>query len=146
MRLLCVVFLLLSFSGYAQPITVMDFVQVKEEHRAEAFYYYEHNWKLFRDIALKKGFIVSYRLEETVADAAGEFNLILITEYKDSVFFQNSEANISGIINMVRPGGPALLNSLQPDEFRKKLFLKYTRNRFRSYTAGTYTENPGHLE
>jgi len=124
----------------------MDFVQVKEGHRAEAVFFYENNWKLYRDIAVKKGFILSYRLEEVVADSAGTFNLVLITEYKDSVFFQNSEANFREILASARPNGPLLLNNLQPADFRKNLFVTITRNLFRSYPPFYTTENPGHLE
>ena len=146
MRYLFLIFLLMRFSGAAQTITVMDFVQVKENRRAEAIYFYENNWKLYRDIAVKKGFILSYRLEEVVADSAGTFNLVLITEYRDSVFYQNSEANFREILASARPNGPLLLNHLQPADFRKNLFVKITRNLFRSYPPIYSTENPGHLE
>ena len=146
MRYLYFLFLLLSFQVEAQTITVMDFVQVKEGHRTEAVFFYENNWKLYRDIAVKKGFILSYRLEEVVADSAGTFNLVLITEYKDSVFFQNSEANFREILASARPNGPLLLNNLQPADFRKNLFVTITRNLFRSYPPFYTTENPGHLE
>lgn len=146
MRYLYLFFLLLSFQVEAQTITVMDFVQVKEGHRAEAVFFYENNWKLYRDIAVKKGFILSYRLEEVVADSAGTFNLVLITEYRDSVFYQNSEANFREILATARPNGPLLLNHLQPADFRTNLFVKITRNLFRSYPPSYTTENPGHLE
>ncbi|HRG24558.1 MAG TPA: hypothetical protein PLL23_09200 [Chitinophagaceae bacterium] len=146
MRYLYLFFLSLSFQVEAQTITVMDFVQVKEGHRAEAVFFYENNWKLYRDIAVKKGFILSYRLEEVVADSAGTFNLVLITEYRDSVFYQNSEANFREILATARPNGPLLLNHLQPADFRINLFVKITRNLFRSYPPSYTTENPGHLE
>lgn len=146
MRYLCLLMLFVSFNSGAQTITVMDFVEVKEGRRAEAVYFYENNWKLYRDIAVKKGFILSYRLEEVVADSAGAFNLVLITEYRDSVFYQNSETNFREILAMARPNGPLLLNKHQPADFRTNLFVKITRNLFRSYPAPYTTENPGHLE
>lgn len=146
MRYLFLFFLFVSFCGSAQTITVMDFVQVKEGHRAEAIYFYENNWKLYRDIALKKGVILSYRLEEVVADTADSFNLVLITEYRDSIFYHNSETNFREILSTARPNGPLLLNKLQPADFRKNLFVKITRNLFRSYPPSFTTENPGHLE
>jgi len=146
MRYLVICFLLMSFSGAAQTISVMDFVQVKESRRAEAVYFYENNWKLYRDIALKKGFILSYRLEEVMSDTAGSFNLVLITEYRDSIFYHHSEANFREILSTARPNGPLLMNHLQPAEFRTNLFVKITRNLFRSYPPSYPTENPGHLE
>ncbi|HOZ67875.1 MAG TPA: hypothetical protein PLU11_06080 [Chitinophagaceae bacterium] len=146
MRYLFPFFLLVSFCSTAQGVTVMDFVQVKEGRRAEAVYFYENNWKVYRDIALKKGFILSYRLEEVVADSAAGFNLVLITEYRDSVFYHNSETNFREILSTARPNGPLLLNKLQPADFRTNLFVTITRNLFRSYPASYTTENPGHLE
>lgn len=146
MRYLFPFFLLVSFCSTAQGVTVMDFVQVKEGRRAEAVYFYENNWKVYRDIALKKGFILSYRLEEVVADSAASFNLVLITEYRDSVFYHNSETNFREILSTARPNGPLLLNKLQPADFRTNLFVTITRNLFRSYPASYTTENPGHLE
>ena len=146
MRYLCLLFLVICFNSNAQTITVMDFVQVKEGRRAEAVFFYENNWKLYRDIAIKKGFILSYRLEEVVEDSTGTFNLVLITEYRDSVFYQNSEANFREILASARPNGPLLLNHLQPADFRKNLFVKVTRNLFRSYPLSIGSENPGHLE
>lgn len=146
MRYLFPFFLLVSFCSTAQGVTVMDFVQVKEGRRAEAVYFYENNWKVYRDIALKKGFILSYRLEEVVADSAASFNMVLITEYRDSVFYHNSETNFREILSTARPNGPLLLNKLQPADFRTNLFVKITRNLFRSYPASYTTENPGHLE
>lgn len=146
MRYLFILFVFMSFSGTSQTITVMDFVQVKENRRAEAIYFYEHNWKLYRDIALKKGFILSYRLEEVVSDSAGSFNLVLITEYRDSSYFQNSETNFREILSTARPNDPLLLNELQPADFRTSLFVKITRNLYRSYPPSYTNENPGHLE
>ena len=146
MRHVLILLLLISVNGYSQSISVLDFVQVKEGHRAEAVFFYENNCKLYRDIAVKKGFILSYRLEEVVADSAGTFNLVLITEYRDSVFYQNSEANFREILASARPNGPLLLNNLQPADFRKNLFVTITRNLFRSYPPFYTTENPGHLE
>ncbi len=43
-------------------ITDIDFVKITDSHRQEALYYYENNWKIFRDIALKKGVIKSYKI------------------------------------------------------------------------------------
>ena len=45
-------------------VSVMDFVKIKDEKKAEAIFYYENNWKLYRDIAIKKKLIISYQLVE----------------------------------------------------------------------------------
>lgn len=146
MRILLFLFVLSAFKASSQTLQVMDFVKIKNGHTAEALYYYEHNWKMYRDVAVKQGNILSYRLERTEADTAAAFDLVLITEYKDSVQYYNSEVNFRAIIQSLRPAGPLLMNSLQPDDFRKNQFVKVTRNIFRSYTMQATSENPGHLE
>lgn len=129
----------------AQTVTVMDFVKVKDGHITEALFFYEHNWKLYRDTAVKRGYIQSYRMEQVLIDTAA-FEIVLITEYKDSLQYSNSESNFREIITALRPGGPLLLNTLQPAEFRKNLYVKITRNIFRSYPAPLIDGNPGHQE
>jgi len=110
----------------AQTVLVMDFVKVKNNRQAETMFFYENNWKLYRDIALQKGFITSYRLEKTTADSAAAFDLILITEYRDSSMYRKSEENFRDILATARPNGPLLLNELKPADFRQNVFVKVT--------------------
>lgn len=145
MRLFTVFFMLISFSASTQTLQVMDFVKIKDGHTTEAVFYYEHNWKLFRDSALQKGYIQSYRVELVVADTAA-FDLVLITEYKDSLQYSYSENNFREIIAALRPDGPLLINKLQPADFRQNLFVKISRNLFRSYPLRLVDGNPGHQE
>lgn len=102
----------------------MDFVRVKEGRFAEAHFYYQNNWKLYRDEALRKGYIAGYRIVETAADSIAQFHLILITDYADSLQYGNSEKNFEGILKALRPNGPLLLNNLQPADFRQNLFYR----------------------
>jgi hypothetical protein len=127
----CILFVLIIFAIPAQaqlnkPVVVMDFVQVKDNHFAEALYYYEQNWKQYRDEALAKGYITGYRMLQTISDSAANFHLVLITEYADSIQYSKSEKNFEGIIQRLRPGGAALLNDLKPAQFRNNLFYKIT--------------------
>jgi hypothetical protein len=145
MRFFLLLAIVISGASQAQTITVMDFVKVKEGHKAEALFFYEQNWKLYRDSALKKGYIHSYRLEQVISDTAA-FDLVLITEFRDSQQYINSEANFREIIATVRPAGPLLLNKLQPAEFRKNQFVTISKNQYRSYPAQVMDTNPGHLE
>ena len=108
----------------------MDFVKIEDGKKAEAIFYYENNWKLYRDIAIKKKLITSYQLVEAIADSLNNFDLILITTYADSAQFLKSEENFRDIIKSVRPNGPVLLNELKPADFRKNVFAKITRTVF----------------
>jgi hypothetical protein len=106
------------------PVLAMDFVQVKDQHFAEAMYFYNQNWKLYREAALQKGFITGYRMVQIQRDSMAPFDLVLITEYADSAQYKQSEKNFEGIIRELRPDGPLLLNGLKPGDFRRNLFFK----------------------
>jgi hypothetical protein len=108
----------------------MDFVKIKDGKKAEAMYFYENNWKLYREEALKRKIIHSYRLVEAVPDSVGNFDLILVTVYNDSVQYPKSEENFRPILAALRPNGPALLNNLKPADFRENVFFKITRTLF----------------
>lgn len=105
-------------------ITLMDFVKIREGKTAEAMFFYENNWKLYRDLALKKKIIHSYEMVKARPDSLNNFDLILITVYKDSVQFAKSEENFRSILAELRPNGPALLNGIKPADFRQNVFVK----------------------
>jgi hypothetical protein len=111
----------LSFAQIGTGISVIDFVQIKNNKRAETVFYYDNNWKVYRDIALERGLIKSYRLFEIIQDSTKSFDLILITEYSDSVQFNAREENFQKIIKEKRPNGPIQLNDLKPNDFRSLL-------------------------
>lgn len=119
--------LLMTTNSLAQrrlEIYTVDLVKVKDEKVNEACYFYENNWKIYRDTAIKRGFIKSYTILKTKADSAGELNLLLVTEFADSLQYQLSEKRFQELIQSIRPNGPMLLNHLRPDDFRKILFMK----------------------
>lgn len=105
-------------------VVVMDFVRVKEGRSAEALFFYQNNWKLYRDEALRQGFITGYRIVETKTDSLAGFNLVLITEYADSLQQTNSEKNFEGILKQLRPNGPVFLNELKPADFRENFYYR----------------------
>jgi hypothetical protein len=90
---------------------------------------------VLRDIALKNGYIKSYKLLTTSADSTADFDLLLITEYADSIQFKLSEERFQQIIKATRPDGPKLLNELKPTDFRQNLFFKKTETLFSSHKA-----------
>jgi hypothetical protein len=114
------------------PVVLMDFVKIKDGKKAEALYFYENNWKLYRDLAIKKKVIESYQLVEVRPDSLNNFDLILITTYRDSIQYSKSEENFRPILNEARPNGPALLNHLKPADFRQNVFFKVTQPIFSS--------------
>jgi hypothetical protein len=132
---LCVIlFLLISFTdGQAQQtISVIDFVKIRNNKQKEVLFYYENNWKVYREIAVKKGYIKSFRLLKTTSDTLANFDLILMTEYADSAQLKFSEERFQGIIKEVRPDGPKLLNDLRANDIRQSVFLKWAETLFSS--------------
>lgn len=136
-------FMIASTVGSGQTVLVIDFVKIKNGKFDETMYYYANNWKVYREIALEKGFIQSYRLEKTTVDSAAAFDLILITEYADTVMYKRSEENFRTIINNTRPGGPALLNDLKPTDFRQNVFVKTTTGIYKNTRSIKYKKDRG---
>jgi hypothetical protein len=105
-------------------VFAIDFVKILDNKQKETFYYYENNWNASREIAFAKGYIKSYQLISTNADSAADFDLMLVTEYADSTQYKMREERFSKIIKELNPGGPKLLNSIKPNDFRKIIFVK----------------------
>jgi hypothetical protein len=102
-------------------ISVIDFIRIKDNKKAEALYFYRNNWKVYRDTALKQGYISSYKMYEVIPDSLHYYDLILVTGYADSIQFKNSEARFNKIIKGMRPDGPRLMNDLKPVDFRENI-------------------------
>lgn len=128
-KLILLLVLLIPFFAFSQQksFSVIDFVKIKNNKQQETVYFYENNWKVYRDIALQKGYIQSYKILTTKTDSIADFDMMLITEYKDSLQLALAEERFREIIKSVRPGGPKLLNNVQPADFRKNLFFKQTQ-------------------
>ncbi|MBL7703652.1 MAG: hypothetical protein JNM14_15485 [Ferruginibacter sp.] len=124
----CIAFITLSAAAQkSKEVILMDFVKTAEGKKAEAIFYYENNWKVYRDAAIKKKIIKSYELLEVKPDSLNNFDLILVTVYKDSLQHSKSEANFAPLLKELRPNGPVLLNDIKPNDFRKNVFFKIVR-------------------
>lgn len=113
---------ILSFAQSNEQISTMDFVQIVDNNKAEALFYYQHNWMQLRKEAVNKGYIHSYQLLETEATAEAPFHLVLITTYGNASQFEQRETHFQELIK--EQGGLKLLNQKKPPEFRKTLFSK----------------------
>lgn len=105
-----------------QIITVFEAVKIKNDKRAETLFYYENNWKKLRVSALEKGYIHSFELIEAKADEKADFDVVLITRYKNQKQFDKSEERFQELIK--QRGELKLLNDLKPSDFRQNLFVK----------------------
>lgn len=132
MLITLVLFAKVSFGQTDRTITIIDFVKVNSGKQREALFFYENNWKVYRDIALDSGYIKAYRLLTTSVDSVADFDIMLITEYTDSLQFSLSEERFQKIMKSIRPQGPRLLNELKPADFRRNLFFRQTKTLYSS--------------
>jgi hypothetical protein len=117
-----ILLLLTGFLSYQQSYAqkdsyvIMDIVKVKNGLWNDALYFFENNWKLYREEAIKQGIISSYKLLVNKADSVSN-NIVLITEYPDSLSYRKSEENFRPILKKIRPDGPAYLNENKRNDF-----------------------------
>ena len=107
--------------AYSQVSTI-ELVKILNNHKADAIYFYENNWKKFREKALEDHQISSYNLFINNENVDAPFDIILITNFADSIALQNSEVVFQKIINEIRPNGPLLLTEKKPNDFRMRFF------------------------
>ncbi len=112
------------------PIAIVEFIKVKGGKRDEARYFYENNWRAYRDVAAKRGVIESFEYIEVAAPHNAAFDIILITRYKDAAQFRNSERAFEPIMKELRPKGPLLKGAFAPDDFREIVYTYTTRSIF----------------
>lgn len=105
-----------------ERLTSIDFVQILNENKEEAMYYYLKNWKVLRDMAVDKGYIHSYQLLKTPYSKEEPFQLMLITTYSNQKKYDLREEHFAELIESL--GDTKLLNDKKPKEFRKVLFGK----------------------
>ena len=109
--------LFFSVNAFCQktPIVWMDFVKVKNGHYDEALFFYENNWKLYRDSAVKSGFIKSYKLLKNSTDSS-KADIILMTEYFDKDSYLKREEIFRPIMKSIHPNGGVSKNNLKRDD------------------------------
>lgn len=112
-------------------IEVIDLVKVVGGNRDEARYYYENNWRVYREAAVKRGVIESFEYIETATKDAA-FDIILITRYANEEQYRNSEKAFEPILKELRPKGPLLKGTIEPNSFRKIVHSYVGKTIFRS--------------
>ena len=123
--LILVLILFSSTQSYGQQndrITTIDFVQILNENKHEAKYYFENNWKTLRETAIKKGYIHSFQVMEVPYADDAPFHIMLITTYINNEQYELREENFGELIK--EKGELKLLNEKKPNEFRKTIFSK----------------------
>jgi len=112
----------LCFGQQDQSISSMDFVEIVNDNQEEALFYYQNNWKILRQMAIKKNYISSFELLKDMGQDKNSFSLILVTTYANREQFEKREEHFQELIK--EKGGLELLNEKKPTEFRKTVFSK----------------------
>jgi hypothetical protein len=123
--IMLIIVLGITITSYGQPderITTIDFVQILNDNKEEAIYYYQNNWKILREMAIEKEYIKSYQILETPVSESESFQLMLITTYKNTIQYDLREDHFAKLIK--EKGELKLMNDKKPMEFRKTLFNK----------------------
>lgn len=117
-----ILLLLTGFLAYQQThaqktsYVAMDIIKVKNGLWNEALYFFENNWKTYREDAIKQGIISSYQMLVNKADSVSN-NIVLITDYPDSLSYRKSEENFRPILKKIHPDGPIYLNEKRRNDF-----------------------------
>lgn len=112
----------------AGPVAVTELVKVVNGKRDEAVFYYRNNWMKLREEAVKRGYIESFELQVGDPKEEADFDIVLITRYRDKAQFDASEPNFQKLIKELLPIGPVRMNEAVPDEFRKSVGVRTTES------------------
>lgn len=124
-QIIITLLLFINISGYSQEdkrMSTIDFVEILNDNKEEALFYYQNNWQVLREIALKKDYIHSFQILETTSSPETPYNFILITTYANKTQYDERETHFNAIIKNQK--GLKLLNTKQPNNFRKVIIRK----------------------
>lgn len=77
------------------------FIKVKPGMEVAYLNYLSGSWKAEQDAAKKEGLILSYKVLSTEAHGASDFNLMLMTEYKDLASMEAGQEKFDALIQKV---------------------------------------------
>lgn len=114
-----ILFVISSLTSFSQKYATVDLVKAKASYEKEALYFYEKNWKAFREEAKRKKVISGYSMFRSPTDSTGYFDITLITEYKNAAAHAQAEEKFGPIMKKISPNGPQYLNTVKREEFLK---------------------------
>ena len=88
----------MSIAQTNTKVSTLDFVQVLNENKDEAIFYYENNWKQLRIRAVEEGYISAFQLLESPLHESEPFQIILVTTYDNEAQYEKSEENFQKLI------------------------------------------------
>jgi hypothetical protein len=106
---LVVVLLAVSAVVYAQvsrpyrngSVWNIAFIRIKPGMNTAYLNYIATDWKRSQEASKKEGLILSYKVLTTEAHGSGDFNIMLMTEYKDLATMEANEAKADALAQQV---------------------------------------------
>ena len=124
-----VILLLIVLSFYSicdgqqdKRMSLMIFVQVLNDNKEEAIFYYQNNWGAMAELAIERGLMESHQILETPYSEEEPYHLILIVTFFNEEQYDNREEPYFELLKEIGP--EKLMNDKKPDEFRKELYKK----------------------
>ena len=74
-------------------VAVTELVKVVDGNLEEAVFYFRNNWQVLRDEAIKRGMIESYEMQVAKAGEESDFDIVLITRYRNNLQYGQAEQN-----------------------------------------------------
>jgi hypothetical protein len=106
-----------------ERISQVTFVQILNNNKEEAIFYYQNNWGVLAEMGIKKGLAESYQILETPYSEEEPFHLILIVTFFNKDQYDNRHGE--HFQELLKEKGPdKLMNDKKPAEFCKVLFKK----------------------
>jgi hypothetical protein len=107
--LLVVLVLTLSVVAFAQvqrpfrngTVWSLGFIKMKPGMETAYLTYVSGDWKREQEALKKDGQIISYKILQTEAHGSGDFNLILMTEYKDLATYEKNQEKADNLMQTV---------------------------------------------
>ena len=79
----------------------LSFIRMKPGMETAYLTYVAGDWKREQEASKKAGYSLSYKVLQSEAHNAGDFNLILMTEYKDLATLEANEAKTDALLQTV---------------------------------------------
>ncbi|GGI56060.1 hypothetical protein GCM10011444_03690 [Winogradskyella haliclonae] len=110
---------LFSCNTKIETITTTETVEILNNYKAETLFYFENNWKVLREKAIIKDYILNFDIVETEFSETNPYHIKLVTIYKNKAQYDEREAHFQ---ELIKESGPLkLLNDKKPAEFRKSV-------------------------
>src|SRR6516165_3466269 len=122
-----------SFSTFSpKPVRTLEYIEVKPGMFGPAMGYLDDNWMRVREEARHNGSVLAYhRIAEQASDK-NDWNVVLITEFKNQAARDASEKEFDAILKRLPQDTSAVIRGFKPDD----LFHSISKRTFQDFSEG----------